>query len=194
MARRPAQIANTISWISLDNKHRFKLATDFRYNRFYQSNTQNGDAEVSCVDDDTHQVVFGASGRVLPLGLCQGSAVGNFDQEGNPLGGELEREAEIERVFARRGAAAAEDLDADQADGRGDAPAIFDELVEGRIARALEVHFDAVDEIVERLARQGKLRHERLEVRALRRQRRVGPEYTAHFRPPVEHLRGLLVG
>jgi len=38
---RSAQIANTISWISLDNKHRFKLATDFRYNRFYQSNTQN---------------------------------------------------------------------------------------------------------------------------------------------------------
>jgi hypothetical protein len=38
---RSAQISNTISWISLDNKHRFKLATDLRYNRFYQSNTQN---------------------------------------------------------------------------------------------------------------------------------------------------------
>jgi hypothetical protein len=36
-----AQIANTISWISLDNKHRFKLAMDARYNRFFQSNTQN---------------------------------------------------------------------------------------------------------------------------------------------------------
>jgi hypothetical protein len=36
-----AQISNTISWISLDNKHRFKLAMDGRYNRFYQSNTQN---------------------------------------------------------------------------------------------------------------------------------------------------------
>jgi hypothetical protein len=38
---RAAQIQNTISWISLNNKHRFKLTTDARYNRFYQSNTQN---------------------------------------------------------------------------------------------------------------------------------------------------------
>ena len=38
---RNVQVANTLSWISLDNKHRFKLATDFRYNRYYQSNTQN---------------------------------------------------------------------------------------------------------------------------------------------------------
>ena len=64
--------------------------------RHYKSNTQNGDAEVSCVDGDTDEVVFNASGRVLPLGLCQGSAVGYFDQAGNPLTGELEREAEAE--------------------------------------------------------------------------------------------------
>jgi hypothetical protein len=38
---RGAQISNTLSWISTDNKHRFKLATDVRYNRFYQSNNQN---------------------------------------------------------------------------------------------------------------------------------------------------------
>jgi outer membrane receptor protein involved in Fe transport len=64
--------------------------------RYYQSGTQNGDAEVACVDDDTDEVVFDASGRVLPLGLCQGSAAGYFDQAGNPLTGELEREAEAE--------------------------------------------------------------------------------------------------
>jgi outer membrane receptor protein involved in Fe transport len=64
--------------------------------RYYQSDTQNGDAEVSCVDDDTDEVVFTASGQLLPLGLCQGSAVGFFDQAGNPLTGELEREAEAE--------------------------------------------------------------------------------------------------
>lgn len=64
--------------------------------RRYKSNTLNGDAEVSCVDDETDQVVFSASGQVLPVGSCQGSAVGYFDQAGNPLTGELEREAEAE--------------------------------------------------------------------------------------------------
>ena len=64
--------------------------------RYYQRNTQNGDAEVACVDDTTDAVVFGANGRVLPLGQCQGSAVGFFDASGTPLAGEMEREAEAE--------------------------------------------------------------------------------------------------
>jgi hypothetical protein len=36
-----AQISNQLSWISLDNKHRFKFATDARYNRYEQDNTTN---------------------------------------------------------------------------------------------------------------------------------------------------------
>jgi outer membrane receptor protein involved in Fe transport len=64
--------------------------------RYYKSTTQNGDAEVNCVDDVTGEVVFNASGQILPLGLCQGSAVGFFDQAGQPLTGSLEREAEAE--------------------------------------------------------------------------------------------------
>jgi iron complex outermembrane recepter protein len=64
--------------------------------RYYKRNTLNGDAEVSCVDNETDGVVFGPDGRVLPLGLCQGPAAGFFDADGNPLTGELEREAEAE--------------------------------------------------------------------------------------------------
>jgi outer membrane receptor protein involved in Fe transport len=65
--------------------------------RNYQRDTLNGDAEVECVDDETDGQVFDASGRPLHLGLCQGSAAGFFDEEGNPLtGGELELEAEGE--------------------------------------------------------------------------------------------------
>jgi outer membrane receptor protein involved in Fe transport len=71
------------------------LSGDVFY-RYYKSTTQNGDAEVNCVDDATDQVVFNASGQILPLGLCQGSAVGFFDADGQPLTGELEREAEAE--------------------------------------------------------------------------------------------------
>ena len=53
----------------------------------------------------------------------------------------------------------------------------------------MQIHFDAVDEIVERLARQRKLRHEGFEARALRRQRRIRPEQPAHFGPPHQHFR-----
>jgi iron complex outermembrane recepter protein len=64
--------------------------------RYYERNTLNGDAEVACVDDATGAAVFDASGRLLHLGRCQGSAVGFVDEAGNPLTGELERESEAE--------------------------------------------------------------------------------------------------
>jgi hypothetical protein len=35
------QLQNQISWISLDNKHRYKFGVDFRYNRYSQDNTTN---------------------------------------------------------------------------------------------------------------------------------------------------------
>lgn len=64
--------------------------------RNYKRETLNGDAEVNCVDDATGARAFTASGRPLHLGLCQGSAVGFFDAQGNPLAGTLELEAEGE--------------------------------------------------------------------------------------------------
>jgi hypothetical protein len=36
-----SEVANTMSWISLNNKHRFKLYTDARFNSYEQSNTNN---------------------------------------------------------------------------------------------------------------------------------------------------------
>jgi iron complex outermembrane receptor protein len=62
--------------------------------RNYRRDTFNGDAEVNCVDDATDSRVFTANGRPLHLGLCQGSAVGFFDEQGNPLAGNLGLEAE----------------------------------------------------------------------------------------------------
>jgi hypothetical protein len=36
-----SELQNELSWISLDNKHRFKFGVDFRYNRYSQDNTTN---------------------------------------------------------------------------------------------------------------------------------------------------------
>ena len=35
------ELQNELSWISLDNKHRYKFGLDFRYNRYSQDNTTN---------------------------------------------------------------------------------------------------------------------------------------------------------
>ena len=64
--------------------------------RNYRRDTHNGDAEVSCVDDATGSQAFTASGRPLHPGLCQGSAAGFFDAQGNPLAGNLALDAEGE--------------------------------------------------------------------------------------------------
>jgi outer membrane receptor protein involved in Fe transport len=64
--------------------------------RHYRRSTQNGDVEISCVDDETDRGVFTPAGRPLHLGQCQGSSEGLVDQRGRPLDGELEREAEGE--------------------------------------------------------------------------------------------------
>src|SRR5262249_31387043 len=62
--------------------------------RNYSRETLNGDAEVNCRDDASGSQVFTTVGRPLHLGLCQGSAVGFIDAQGNPLAGTLERDAE----------------------------------------------------------------------------------------------------
>jgi iron complex outermembrane recepter protein len=69
------------------------LSGDVFY-RNYKRETLSGDAEVNCIDNVSDAQVFTAAGRPLHLGLCQGSAVGLFDAQGNPLTGALELEAE----------------------------------------------------------------------------------------------------
>ena len=64
--------------------------------RNYRRDTHNGDAEVSCVDDATGSPAFTAGRRPLHPGLCQGSAAGFFDAQGNPLAGNLALDAEGE--------------------------------------------------------------------------------------------------
>jgi outer membrane receptor protein involved in Fe transport len=71
------------------------LSTNAFY-RYYQRTTKNGDVEISCVDDASDALAFTPSGRAVHLGQCQGSAAGFVDQNGNPLTGDLEREAEGE--------------------------------------------------------------------------------------------------
>ena len=135
-------------------------------------------------------VVFGhAEAREIFLRQVDPS-VGEVDADVADDVGQLQREPEVERIVARPRVAAPEDLDADQSDRRGHATAVSGQLVEGRVTRSMQVHFDAIDEVVERLARQGELRHDRLEASALGRQGRVGPEDTVHLRSPVDHLRG----
>ena len=47
------ELQNQISWISLDNKHRYKFGLDFRYNRYAQDNTGNrlGTFTYNSIDD-----------------------------------------------------------------------------------------------------------------------------------------------
>ena len=71
--------------------------------------------------------------------------------------GQLQRDAEVQRVVARPVAPAAEDPDADQADRRGDAPAVLEQVVERLVPRRVEIHRHAVDDVLERLARQVEL-------------------------------------
>jgi len=78
-------------WLTAD----LLLSTNAFY-RYYQRKTSNGDVEISCVDDASDAVAFNPNGRVVNLGQCQGSAAGFVDQNGDPLTGDLEREAEGE--------------------------------------------------------------------------------------------------
>src|SRR6185369_17063120 len=102
---------------------------------------------------------------------------------------ELERDAEIERVVARAVASAADDLDADKPDGRGDAPAVLKEVVERLIPVGVEVHRDAVNYIFECLPRQVERADERLQMLALRGRWRRPVVAPAEFRSPELHRR-----
>jgi iron complex outermembrane recepter protein len=95
----PDQTRNTMHLGHLRGSHRLTddlLLSGNAFFRHYQRRTFNGDAEVTCVDSATGEEVFDASGQLLHLGRCIGSAVGFFDGAGNPLAGTLQRQAAAE--------------------------------------------------------------------------------------------------
>src|SRR5262245_12440171 len=73
--------------------------------------------------------------------------------------GELERDAEVARIVRGGGMPAAEDLDAEEADGGGDQVAVLLERAEGPVAPAREIHLDAADQVREVPLRQGEPPH-----------------------------------
>src|SRR5262245_4776785 len=100
----PDHTDNVMYLVNARGSHWLSDALLLSGNAFYRrftSDTQNGDAGISCVDSSTGRVVVDAKGQVVPLGLCQGSSEGFFDRIGRPLDGELEREAEAEERTTR---------------------------------------------------------------------------------------------
>jgi len=82
---------------------------------------------------------------------------------------QLQRDAKIDGIVAC--ITRAENLQADQADRGSDPPAVFVEVVEGDVACAIEIHFDAVDQVRKRLPRQREPRQPWLQPIPLRRSR-----------------------
>ena len=98
--------------------------------------------------------------------------------------GDLQGEPELGRILAGQVAPAAENFHADEPDGRRHPAAVLHELRVGRIPGAMEVHLHAVDEQVERFARQFEPRDERLQIPSLRRRWRRAAEEPLHLVPP----------
>ena len=78
--------------------------------------------------------------------------------------GELQRLAEINGIIAARGILIAENLDAQQADNRGDAMAIEFELRESFIALDLQIHLATLDQFIEEREREPEFADDRLEL------------------------------
>jgi len=95
----PDETRNLMNLVNLRGSHWLTdavlLSGDMFY-RNYRRDTRNGDAGVTCVDDATGSQAFAANGRQLHPGLCQGSAAGFFDSQGNPLAGNLTLDSEGE--------------------------------------------------------------------------------------------------
>jgi outer membrane receptor protein involved in Fe transport len=95
----PDQTRNRMNLGILQGRHWLTddlLISGNAFYRDYRRRTFNGDAEVNCVDEDTGEQVFDASGQLVHLGDCQGPSAGLVDGAGNPVDSTLEREAEGE--------------------------------------------------------------------------------------------------
>src|SRR2546425_9235596 len=72
---------------------------------------------------------------------------------------DLERGAELDRVLSRARIRITEDLDAAQADRRGDAITVGIQVLRGLVPDLGQVHLDAVDDRQERIARDRERSH-----------------------------------
>ena len=107
--------------------------------------------------------------------------------------GELQRDAEIQRVVARLRIAAAEDPDTDQADRRRDAVAILQQIVECLIPRRVEIHRHAVDHVGKSIPWQVEAGNERLQPASLKRLRNAALEASSQLgAPETDRLARLL--
>ena len=104
--------------------------------------------------------------------------------------GELQRQAEVHGVVASARMPAAEDVEADHPHRRRNPPAVLAQIVEGRIARMVEVHLNAVDEILERAPGQRVASGHRLQRHALPRFGRPAVEYPGDLAAPEPELGG----
>ena len=102
---------------------------------------------------------------------------------------ELERDAEIDRVLSRPGIGAPENPYAHEPDGGRDADAVFVQILERVIAPSVQVHLDALDERLERRARQIERGDERLQGAALVGLRLHAVEAPGHLVAPPLHFR-----
>src|SRR5262249_56064005 len=102
---------------------------------------------------------------------------------------ELERDAEIDGVLPRSGVGAAEDPHAHEADGGSDPDAVFVQLLERTVAPPVQIHFDALDQRIERGPRQPERPDDWLQRAPLRRRRRSAIETPRDLLPPAPHLR-----
>ena len=104
--------------------------------------------------------------------------------------GQLQGDAEVDRVLLRRRLAAAEDVEADEPDGRRHANAVLVEVVERLVAARPEIHLDAFDERLERRPRQAEGGDERGERASLPRLGRAAFEAGGQLRAPAGDLGG----
>ncbi len=97
---------------------------------------------------------------------------------------QLQRHAEVQGIVLRPLASAAEDPDADHADRRGHAPAVFEQLHECVVPRLVDVHRHAIHHILERLSRQLEPDDEGLKPPALQRLRNQSVVAARQLRAP----------
>jgi hypothetical protein len=140
--------------------------------------------------DSCAQIVLGDAKSDHVLGGQVHPSLGEIGRDVANDVGELQRHPEVHGVGARAGVAVAEDLDADQANRRGDAAAVLRQRMKGRITRLGKVHLHAIDQILEGLPRQAEFTDVRLQGLSLLRRRLTPAVAGVHLIAPHRQCLG----